>query len=209
LAPEIRCKVPYYGDDVDENVRPAQVKNAVEKFDFCHSELVVGMVCAVGTDYEPIRLSLQKILARYGYSSRVIKISDLIARLSESPLSDSPETLRIDSRMTAGNDLCRKTKRKDIWALAAIAEINTHRPHDSSGPNAQPRAAHILLSLKRPQEVSTLRKVYGDGFFLIGVFATERERLDYLIERNAPKDEAIRLIRRDAEEEIARNSVES
>lgn len=56
------------------------------------------------------------------------------------------------------------------------------------------------MTLKRPEEVATLRKVYGDGFFLIGVFATETERLDYLIERNAPKDEALRLIRRDAEE---------
>lgn len=54
--------------------------------------------------------------------------------------------------------------------------------------------------MKRPQEVATLRKVYGDGFFLIGVFATQQERLDYLIEKNAPKDEAIGLIRRDAEE---------
>jgi deoxycytidylate deaminase len=102
--------------------------------------------------------------------------------------------------MTAGNDLCRETKRKDIWALASIAEINAHRPRDSSGANAQPRTAHIVLTLKRPEEVSTLRKVYGEGFFLVGVFATERERLDYLIERNAPKDDAIALIRRDAEE---------
>jgi hypothetical protein len=144
---------------VDQNVRPIQVKNAVEKFDFCHSELVVGMVCAVGTDYEPIRLSLQKILAKYSYSSRVIKISDLITRFSETQLPDSPEPLRISSRMTAGNDLCRKTARKDVWALAAIAEINSQRPRDSSGSNAQPRVAHVLLSLKRPQEVATLRKV--------------------------------------------------
>jgi hypothetical protein len=185
---------------VDKNVRPIQVKNAVEKFDFCHSELVIGLVCAVGTDYEPIRLSLVTILSRYGYSSRVIKISDLITRLSEAQLPDSPETIRISSRMTAGNDLCRKTKRKDVWALAAITEINANRPVDSSGPNAQPRVAHIVLSLKRPHEVATLRKVYGDGFFLVGVFATENERLDYLIERNAPKDEAIKLIKRDAEE---------
>lgn len=185
---------------MDQEDRPIQVKNAVEKFDFCHSELVIGMVCAVGTDYEPIRLSLQRILARYSYSSRVIKISDLITRFSETPLPDSPETLRINSRMTAGNDLCRKTKRKDVWALAAIAEINTRRPRDSSGSNAQPRVAHVLLSLKRPEEVATLRKVYGDGFFLVVVFATEKERLDYLIERNAPKDEAIQLIKRDAEE---------
>lgn len=180
--------------------RPPQIKNAVEKFDFPDSELVIGMVCAVGTDYEPIRRSIEKILTKYGYKSTSIKISDLIGRFTDKQLPSSPETARIASRMTAGNDLCRKTKRKDVWALAAIAEINTNRPSDASGPNAEPRSAHILLSLKRPQEVATLRKVYGDGFFLIGVFATERERLDYLIERNAPKDEAIKLIKRDAEE---------
>lgn len=180
--------------------RPAQIKDPVERFDFSDSELVVGMVCAVGTDYGPIRISLEKILARYNYSSRVIKISDLIERFTERPLATSPENLRISERMTAGNALCRETGRKDIWALAAMADINSRRPEDPSGPNAQPRTAQILLSLKRPQEVTTLRKVYGNGFFLIGVFATEKERLDYLIERNAPKDEAIKLIRRDAEE---------
>lgn len=183
-----------------ESTRPPQIKNAVEKFDFPDSELVIGMVCAVGTDYEPIRRSVERILAKYNYSSTTLKISDLITRFSDSSLPDSPETQRIASRMTAGNDLCRKTKRKDVWALAAISEINTKRPHDSSEPNARPRIAHILLSLKRPQEVATLRKVYGDGFFLVGIFATQQERLDYLIERNAPKDEAMKLIRRDAEE---------
>jgi deoxycytidylate deaminase len=182
------------------DVRPAQIKNAIEKFDFCHSELVIGLVCAVGTDYKPVKLSIEKILSKFNYTSRTIKISDLITRLTDKPLPTSPETLRIDSLMTAGNELCRQTKRKDIWALAAITEINSGRPHDSSGPNAQPRAAHIVLTLKRPQEVATLRKVYGDGFFLVGVFATQPERLEYLIEQNAPKDEAIRLIHRDAEE---------
>jgi deoxycytidylate deaminase len=180
--------------------RPTQIKNALERFDFSDSELVIGMVCAVGTDYGPIRVSLEKILARYNYSSRVIKISDLIERFTERPLATTPENARISERMTAGNALCRETGRKDIWALASIADININRPEDPSGPNAQPRTAQILLSLKRPQEVATLRKVYGNGFFLVGVFATEKERLDYLIERNAPKDEAIKLIRRDAEE---------
>jgi deoxycytidylate deaminase len=54
--------------------------------------------------------------------------------------------------------------------------------------------------LKRPEEVATLRKVYGDGFFLVGVFATEKERLDYLVEQNAPKHDAIALIKRDSDE---------
>ena len=48
--------------------------------------------------------------------------------------------------------------------------------------------------------MATLRKVCGDGFFLVGVFSTEEERLEYLIEKNAPKNEAIALIKRDADE---------
>lgn len=110
------------------DVRPVQIKNAIEKFDFCNSELVIGIVCAVGTDYEPVKLSIEKILNKFNYLSRTIKISDLITRFAETDLPTTPETLRIDSRMTAGNQLCRQTKRKDIWALAAIAEINTSRP---------------------------------------------------------------------------------
>jgi deoxycytidylate deaminase len=69
-----------------------------------------------------------------------------------------------------------------------------------SGQEPLPRTAHIVLSLKRPEEVATLRKVYGDGFFLVGVFATEKERLEHLLNENAPKQDAIDLIRRDSEE---------
>jgi deoxycytidylate deaminase len=182
------------------NSRPIQIKNSIDKFDFCDSELVIGVVCAVGTDYGPIRDSIVRILQKFSYTSQIVRISDLIPRFTEGALSNGPEIERIDSRMTAGNSVCRLKGRKDFWALAAIAEINAARHRDTFGSEPQPRTAHIILTLKRPQEVATLRKVYGDGFFLIGVFATERERLDYLIERNAPKDRAIELIKRDAEE---------
>ncbi len=180
--------------------RPIQIKNSVERFDFCDSELVIGVVCAVGTDYGPIRDSIVRILQKYSYSSRIVRISDLIPRFTEAALPVGPETERISARMTAGNSVCRAKKRKDFWALAAIADINAARHRVTSGSEPQPRNAHIILSLKRPQEVATLRKVYGDGFYLIGIFATERERLEYLIEKNAPKDKAIELIKRDAEE---------
>jgi hypothetical protein len=63
------------------------------------------------------------------------------------------------------------------------------------------RTAHIVLSLKRPEEVATLRKVYGDGFFLVGVFATEKERLEHLLNQNAPKQDETDLTKRDSEEQ--------
>lgn len=177
-----------------------QIEGDIETFDFCESELVIGLVYAVGTNYRPVQECIDRLLRGHGYSPEFIRISDLIGTLTDRTLDDSSEIARISSRMDAGNAACRESGRRDIWALAAIAEINKLRGKDLSQQKSLPRTAHVILSLKRPEEVSTLRKVYGDGFFVIGVFATEKERLESLIEKNAPKQDAIALIKRDEEE---------
>lgn len=187
------------------STQPPQLQDQVEKFDFCNPELVVGLVCAVGTDYNPIQKRLTDILAGYGYTTRVVRISGLIPKLTAAQLINTPEITRINSYMDAGNIGCHDSGRKDLWALATIAEINATRTNhnalsDLSGQEPLSRTAHIVLSLKRPEEVATLRKVYGDGFFLVGVFATEKERLEHLLNQNAPKQDAIDLIKRDSEE---------
>jgi deoxycytidylate deaminase len=178
----------------------AQIKSTLETFDFNDSELVIGLVYAVGTDYKSVLQCISDLLTTYGYEPHVIRISDLIQTLTEHPLQNDSEINRISCRMTAGNNACRDSRRHDVWALAAIAEINKTRGVDLNQQNPRPRVAHLILSLKRPQEVVTLRKIYGSGFFLVGVFATEKERLESLIEKNAPKMDAISLIKRDEDE---------
>jgi len=177
-----------------------QIRGNIESFEFCESELVIGLVYAVGTNYKPVQESIEGILKKFGYNPHSIRISDLISTLTKEKLLDDTELDRVSSRMTAGNNACRNSGRRDIWALAAIAEINKMRGVDADQQSSCPRTAHIIFSLKRPEEVTTLRKVYGEGFFLIGVFATEKERLDSLIEKNAPKFDAMQLIKRDEEE---------
>jgi len=180
-----------------------QFENPLEEFDYSDSELVIAFVCAVGADYTPVCAATEDILKQYGYRTNVIRVSELISALIERKLPDSPETLRISSRMDAGNEGCRESKRNDLWALAAVARINAARTRDSrKRQQPTPRTAHLVFTLKRPAEVATLRKIYGPGFYLVGVFATERERLEHLIERNAPKEAALELIKRDAEEEV-------
>lgn len=185
--------------------RPAQIKTPIETFDFCDAEIVVGLVCAVGTDYNPIRDSLTSILGKYGYNTRVVKISSLIPKLTDYDLVDSPEIERINNYMSAGNQGCRDSGRKDLWALAAIGNINSARQKEKHGEDffvqkPMERTAHLILTLKRPEEVATLRKIYGDGFFLVGVFATEKERLEHLLNLDAPKLDALALIARDSQE---------
>ncbi len=184
---------------------PPQIKDPIEQFDYVSAELVIGVVCAVGTDYSPIREYLVGLLKKYGYATHVVRISSLIPKLTDHPLAATPEIARINSYMDAGNKICRESGRKDVLALAAAANINAAREKEDAGKDfliqkPLPRVAHLLLTLKRPEEVAALRKIYGDGFFLIGVFATQQERLEHLLEQNAPKQDAIDLITRDSEE---------
>jgi deoxycytidylate deaminase len=184
---------------------PPQIKGPLEEFDCSDAELVIAVVCAVGTDYGPIGACVADILEKFGYKTRTIRISNLIPTLTDRRLEESPEIARINSYMDAGNEGCRESGRRDLWALAAVADINAARGRENLGKDffiqkPLPRTAHLVLTLKRPEEVATLRKVYGDGFFLIGVFATQQERLNFLINHDAPKGAALDLIKRDSEE---------
>lgn len=117
-------------------------------------------------------------------------------------LEDSSEFLRIRSRMQAGNAARRRSKRQDLIALSAISQINRRRPREPNGSSSElPRTAHILLTLKRPEEVDLLRRVYGAGFFLIGIFASEREREMFLRDEYGMSEQDAQTLIRDDEED--------
>lgn len=179
------------------------IKDLTE-FDFPDSELVFGFVCPVGTNFGPILSEFKRLLKRYRYSTNEVHLSDYVAKLGFK-LENNPEYRRIETRMNAARDACEAAARKDLMAIAAVTEIAKKRsfeePETQKLPRPMERVAHILTSLKRPEEVSTLRKVYGPGFYLIGIFATEEERQQHLITLNTPKDKAEKLIDRDQNEE--------
>jgi deoxycytidylate deaminase len=105
--------------------------------------------------------------------------------------------------MDIGNAARSKIRRGDLLALIAASQIRRQRRTGSDG-RSEPlkRKAHILSSLKRPEEVKALRKIYGAGFFLIGVSASHETRRDYLIkDKIISEDDAATLIARDLEEE--------
>ena len=179
------------------------IKDLTE-FDYPDSELVFGFVCPTGTDFTPILKEFKRLLKQYRYTSDEIHLSDYLGRLGYK-LKNTPEWSRIESRMDAARQACEDAKRKDLMAIAAVNAVSKKRDFEALNTrvNTKPRerVAHLLISLKRPEEVSTLRKIYGPGFYLIGIFATEEERLAYLIGRNTPKNKASELIERDQNEE--------
>jgi deoxycytidylate deaminase len=173
------------------------------------AELVLGLVYPAGTDYTGIQLTLENYIKRFNYRPNPIRLSDFIDKILKKinvgvSLDDRNEAARINTRMTAGNKLCEKAKDEAFIVSAAVADISRQRKL-AVPPNTQeplPKTAHLLFSLKRPEEVQLLRAVYGSGFYLIGVFASENDRLQYLTrDKNIPWKDAWRLMERDQDED--------
>ena len=142
------------------------------------SELVIGLVAAVGTEVSLVVTSLEQELSRAGYNTVVIKVSsDVIPNLQNVDTSGEAEYERIDRLMTAGN-LARKAAsarsgNRDVGnavlAYGAAAQIFAKRESDADGKYVPfTKTAFIIDSLKRPEEVETLRRIYPQGFILIG-----------------------------------------
>lgn len=177
--------------------------------DYPESELVIGLVAPTGTDTGRIIEILKNRLTRYGYKWDVKKLSALLEKVlpKESPIDKSTPFNRIWGLMEAGDAFREKIGRGDALALMAVSQIFQARKTDEESkceekPRiSRPSTAYILNSLKHPAEVLALRRIYGDGFILIGVTTSEEKRLANLIEtRGIPRLDAERLIKRDEDE---------
>lgn len=158
------------------------------------SEIVLALICPLGTNIEMVLDELSTELNEYDYTSSVHRLSDFFAELGCADSSDLPFDERLDAAMSAGDDLRARWGSGDALALRAIASIVATRDEESdevigAGDEAvgdKPlsgylrRHAYILRSLKTQDEVEMLRAVYGSRLFLIAAYAPDEVRLQHL-----------------------------
>ena len=141
---------------------------------------------------------------RFDYSTRVHRLSKLVDDLHLPDWEDLPKRRSIEyykERMDACDNL-----RERVGVGSALAALAVHRVRDHRLRGDTSKAtAYLFKSLKHPQEVRLLRHIYGDGFFLVGVASSAKERRTSLIESLSqsvglsenPRADAERLIARD------------
>lgn len=171
-------------------------------------ELVVGLVGPVGIDLDPIIDSLSSRLEAVEYRPWPIRLSSLIGGFFGVDYSGLPENERIEKLMDAGTRLREVSKRGDAVALLAIAEVRRIRQQECEGvPQSN---AFIFRSLKHPEEVETLRAVYGKGFYLISAYAPREARVSAMAEKvtrsqhgnsSHAREKAEAIVERDEQEE--------
>lgn len=151
------------------------------------SELFIGIVGPLGTDLSAACNALEKELAGVGYRSHVIKMSALLqgvpAFKPDLTREQWYEDERIDAFMKAGDELRRKLGTGAALALLAIAYIRDLREEKGSPMEPLPRTAYIFNSLKHPDEIKELRRVYGSQFVAISFYQPRAQRIDDLTRR--------------------------
>ena len=171
------------------------------------AELVIAFVCPLGIDYRTVVKMAEDRLGEFGYGVNHIRLSDYFADLAVKlgdtwhPPSDTGELA--EYKIKTGNRIRELSGRKDFLALVAASAIADRREKDSGDIAKEwrhplDRTAHLITTLKRPEEVDTLRRIYGNGFFLAGLYASESARKSYLEDRGM-KSAAEALILADAE----------
>jgi deoxycytidylate deaminase len=159
------------------------------------TELVIALVCPLGTNVQMVLNELETELNEHGFSSSVHRLSDYLIELSGSDdFNQLPFDERLASAMSAGDTLRDRWQAGDALALCAISDIAATRESRAEyeiqattatedGPTLPAslrRHAYILRSLKTQGEVETLRAVYGSRFVLMAAYSPDEKRLQHL-----------------------------
>lgn len=159
------------------------------------SELIIGIVSSVGTETSRVVTAITNRLAGFGYQTQEIKVSSLLLNGGASTYPNEYE--RIKDLMNRGDLLREKTQDNGILAYGAAKMIKQARAGSHS------KLAYVINSLKHPDEVHALRRIYGQGFYLIGIHADEKRRIRYLTEdKGVSPEHAVELTSIDEDEKI-------
>ena len=175
------------------------------------NEMIFAVVGPVGSGTSEIAEALESLLTRSGYDTTILKARTVIEAVAQRSGISIPSESRLAQSTALQNtgDLVRAGSHDNAAiAVGLIGEIRSNRaakqnataaPGEPVEPDGVKRA-FILDSLRHPQEVALLRRVYQEAFCLIGVFCHEDERLHRLQNekyKDASKVDIQRFMERD------------
>jgi deoxycytidylate deaminase len=192
------CIVPHlvFGRN---KVSTAESVNGAAPDNVYYPELVLCLCAAVGTDTNVVSDAFAAELQSVGYTPFPIRLSTLMAGLPGLEyLSDlRAEDERIRESMTAGNDIRRIIGHGDAVVRLALSAIHGQRADVNDGDVAVPAERHcfIVTSLKRGEELVTLKKLFGQRVLLASIYEPREHRIENLCRkiassRSSPDPEA-------------------
>ncbi len=175
-------------------------------------ELFFAVVGPVGADNDSVCDGLARVLNRFGYGLHTVRVIEQLKKVkgylkSESEFFDK----KLENRMNEGDRFRKETGRDDALAFLALDNVRRFRKKKHSESVTIPRQGYLFRSLKRPEEVIALRRIYGSNLVVIGINSPRDNRIENLAEqiarshysaqRDRYRDKAESLIIRDESDE--------
>ena len=165
-------------------------------------DLVIGFVAARGTKWDSILPLLEEEIRNFRYDPKQVNLAALLRDVFDiaDPRSEAKRSPGYyEKYMNAGDTLRKGFRNGSALAALAVRQIVSLRRQSAdatstdSGNNAtgatecgedtiRTPVVYLLKSLKHPEEVKLLRRVYGESFFLLGIASNETERRKVLNE---------------------------
>lgn len=176
-------------------------------------ELVFGLVGPIGCNLDHVCDAIQDALRLVQYKAYTIRITDGIpydAIGVTVPKTSYSE--KYNALIDAGNTLRAIANDNAVMSTLAVGLIRKVRAtHSASEDVPTKQFAYIVRQFKRPEEIHTMRQIYGSRFIQVSVFAGKESRSSRLasliktfgyapIDENRAQQEANSLIERDQNE---------
>jgi deoxycytidylate deaminase len=168
-------------------------------------ELVIALAGPIGCGIGSVADALELKLKERGYLDVVrVKLSDFIETAINEQLfpmppqdtSKSPRYIRYRRLQEAGKELRRRTGNPAVLAEYAAKRISVDRltrktdiQEKLDGPIVPSKIAYIIDQVKRPEEVTLLRALYRNLFYVAGVTRIYSKRDAALVSEGVRKDE--------------------
>jgi deoxycytidylate deaminase len=165
-------------------------------------ELVLCLCAAVGTDTSVVSEAFGAELQSVGYEPVPIRLSSLMTELPGLEyLTDlKAEDERIRESMSAGNKIRQIIGHGDAVVRLALSTIQSFRASANDSQDVTvpvERHCFVITSLKREEELVTLKRLFGQRVLLASVYEPREQRVENLCRKiasskNSPDPEAHR-----------------
>ena len=170
----------------------------------------------MGADVDRVCAGLESVLSRFKYNLHTVRVIEELKRI-EGYLESEPEGFdkKLEGRMNAGDKFRKDSDIEAALALLALSNIRRFRRAQGHESKPIPRQAYLFRSLKRPEEVNALRRIYGSNLLVLGIHTGRDKRIENLSEliahsyfsaqRDHYRDRAESLIIRDESDETQKH----
>lgn len=152
------------------------MKNSIDR-----REVFFALIAPIGVNLNDAETALRAALKGVEYNCNSIRLTDVFKDVAHDyDLDFQNEFERYQKFIKAGDKLRLDTQKNDIFALYGIQKLLEYSSRDISD-DIPTDVVHIFRQLKRPEEIRTLKQVFGRNILFISCYDSKENRINNLV----------------------------